>query len=264
MWNGRAIKAWETGSDQTALEPNWWTPTSERNLRLRLSDAQRQQETPEVRVVNAQSQEENPQSQSDSTTNRKKSGPNVTITLSEGDEWDCTPGSFIGQGRKIGYNGLAYAVISAIADAGGDNPEQLLAILSRPETFIANPKDFPAVLEDSSDRPNFVQKYELRPPTSWWVLAVTALMIVLVEIGMAVTMSSTVPTVGVGCRSGLYIIYFLLSSSIWVLHLIPWFRRQGLWAKVLGHGLSFVATLCLTFITFASVSHFLYPPLGSL
>ena len=146
---------------------------------------------------------------------QEASAANNPQTTSSEHEWDCTPGSFIGQGRKIGYNGLAYAVISAIADAKDHDPQRL-----------ADPRS-------SSYTPSFVRGYERRPPTEWRACASIALWIVLIEIGMAVMMSSTVPTIGVGCRSGLYIIYFLLSTCIWFLHLFSCFRRQGFWAKVL-------------------------------
>ena len=70
---------------------------------------------------------------------------------------------------------------------------------------------------------------------------------------MAIMISFNIPTVGFGCRSGSYIIYGLLSTLPWFLHLFACFRRQGHIAKMAGHLLCGLSTLCLLFIVFAAV-----------
>lgn len=131
---------------------------------------------------------------------------------------------FIGQGRKIGYNGLPYAALSAVAATQDERGQCLYEnLVTKTSTLL--------------------EQHERHPPTSWWNLSVIAQMLVLVEVGMAIMMSSTVPTIGVGCRSGLYITYGLLSSFTWGLHLLPCFRSQGSLGKVAGHLLCFLATL---------------------
>ncbi|KAK4442510.1 hypothetical protein QBC34DRAFT_363639 [Podospora aff. communis PSN243] len=147
---------------------------------------------------------------------------------------DATPTNFIGQGREIGYNGLAYAVLSAIEETSEDEDERAEIITNKAEDLLS--------------------KHTRCPPRSWWIIAVVTELIILIEVGMAVMMSSTVPTVGVGCRSGLYIAYGFFSSLVWFLHLFPWFRRQDKLANFIGHVLCLLATLCLLVITFASFS----------
>ncbi|KAK0620166.1 hypothetical protein B0T14DRAFT_603810 [Immersiella caudata] len=104
---------------------------------------------------------------------------------------DATPTNCTGQGRKIGYYGLAYAVLSAIQKIPENDDSRVETINSATEDLFS--------------------QHTRCPPRSWWVIAVVTEMIILIEVGMAVMMSSTVPTVGVGCRSGLYIAYGLLS-----------------------------------------------------
>jgi len=241
MRNGRAIKDWEINQAKTS-GPQWWSsakrekkhqPKSNASVDVSSGHNSREPGTQLEALTPPQTQ---PPSLTNNVQNTQTQPPSLTsnsqATRPKG--WDATPSNFIGQGRKIGYNGLTYAVLSSIEETPEDDPNRIIAITSRAKALF---------LQHTS-----------RPPRSWWIIAVVSEMIVLIEIGMAVMMSSTVPTVGIGCRSGLYLLYALFSTLVWLLHLSAWFRRQGAGASFLGHVLCVLATLCLVFITFASVS----------
>ncbi len=208
MWNVRAVREWEEARDAHQSgriilpeDPNWWSSSEERAA---LS-------------INASPQIQHGQVQD-----------NPRHAYSDFNEW--VPSDFIGQGRQIGYNGLAYTVVARVARANETHPNQLDAIV----------KETVAHLDD-------------KPPTSWWVLFLAALALVWWDIGMAIMISFNIPTVGIGCRLGSYIIYGLLSTMPWFLQAFPWFRRQGREARTLGHLLCGLSTLCLLFIVFAAV-----------
>lgn len=140
---------------------------------------------------------------------------------------------FVGQGRQMGYNGLAYAVLISVYDTSKDNRriQQLNEIADR-----------------TLDRLNGSR------PGSWWILSMTSLAIVWLEIGMAFMLSYNVPTVGIGCRSMSYIIYGGLSTLPWIIHLFPGFKNPGVKRKTLCYMICCLSTFCLIFITFAAVS----------
>ena len=208
MWNVRAVQEWEEARDANQSDPappqhpNWWSSSEERAALSRNAPGQ---------VQHGQAQD------------------NPRHAYHDFNSW--VPSDFVGQGRQIGYNGLAYTVVARVARADDTLPNQLDAITD--ETI--------GHLDDN-------------PPVSWWVLSFAALAVVWWDIGMAIMISYNIPTVGVGCRTGSYIIYGLLSTIPWCLHLSPWFRRQGCRARILGHFLCGLSTLCLLFIVFAAVS----------
>ena len=212
MWNVRAVKDWEEAraanqSNQTLPQrPNWWSSSKERAARSR---------NPIDQIQHGQAQVNRPHAYNDF------------------DEW--VPSDFVGQGRQIGYNGLAYTVVARATAARTDEtaPGKL-------DTIINQTVQTQQHLND-------------KPPASWWVLSLAALALVWWDIGMAIMISFNIPTVGVGCRSGSYIIYGLLSTLPWFLHLFDCFRRQGHIAKIAGHLLCGLSTLCLLFIVFAAV-----------
>lgn len=140
---------------------------------------------------------------------------------------------FIGQGRRIGYNGLAYAVLISIYDNSGDSRlmQKLSTIVDQTTMHLNGPR-----------------------PRSWWVISLVSLALVWLQIGMALMISYNIPTVGIGCRSASYLIYGVLSSLPWLIHLLPLFDDPGTKRKMLCHFLCFLSTLTLCFITFAAVS----------
>lgn len=147
--------------------------------------------------------------------------------------FDSYISDFVGQGRHIGYNGLAYAVLVSVYDTPNDNRrvERLDFIVDR--TF---------------------KRLKGRRPASWWVLSLISLAVVWLEIAMAFMLSHNVPTVGIGCRSMSYIIYGGLSTLPWIIHLLPGFKHPGVKRKVACYLICLLSTLCLIVITFATVS----------
>jgi hypothetical protein len=140
---------------------------------------------------------------------------------------------FVGQGRQVGYNGLAYAVLVSVYDTSDDTRriQQLDTIANRTLQRLNGPR-----------------------PGSWWVLSLISLAIVWLEIGMAFMTSYHVPTIGIGCRSMSYLIYGGLSTLPWIMHLFPCFKDPGIKRKAACLLISVLSTLFLTFISFAAVS----------
>jgi hypothetical protein len=141
---------------------------------------------------------------------------------------------FAGQGRQIGYNGLAYAVINSAYDQPG------IKRMMRSAEDIAAPTR---------------QKIKDPRPFAWWVFSFISLAVVWLEIGMAVMISYNTPTVGLACRSGFYVVYGITSSIAWFLQHIPGFERPGIWRKAICHFFSFLATLMLLGIIFAALCY---------
>lgn len=142
---------------------------------------------------------------------------------------------FVGQGRQIGYNGLPYAVAISVYNSSETN-----------RTMRS--------LQTITDE--LIRCLNGRRPGSWWALAVTSLLLVWLEIGMAFMISFNIPTVGIGCRSLSYLIYGGLSSFPWMIHLLPSFG-----GSIVKNGLRWLSTLftllstgVLCFIIFAAVS----------
>lgn len=139
---------------------------------------------------------------------------------------------FSGQGREIGYNGLTYSVLLNVYEADeGSRPMQSIQSMIR-------------------DVRKSLQNHRAG---SWWVLSLVSLALVWLDIGMAIMISYNTPTVGLGCRSGSFILYGCLSTLTWLLHLLPWFRQPGRWSKALCHIICLLSTLSLGFVIFAAV-----------
>jgi hypothetical protein len=142
-------------------------------------------------------------------------------------------GEFVGQGRQIGYHGLAYAVIQSAYDRPGIERRM------RPTEDIA------------AETLKNIQRVR---PMPWWILTVTSLAIVWLEVGMAVMLAYNTPTVGISCRSGFILIFGVMSSLTWFLQLLPTFRRPSIMAKALCHALNLLSVLSLIVTIFAAVS----------
>lgn len=139
---------------------------------------------------------------------------------------------FVGQGREIGYCGLAHAVVNSVYDSHEDTRQ------IRPVDSIVQE----AILELSGHRAK-----------SWRVMSLVSLALIWLEIGMAYMISYNTPTVGLGCRSGSYIVYGVLSSIPWALHSLSGFKHPSFRQRVLIHFFSTFALLSLLFIIFAQV-----------
>lgn len=158
---------------------------------------------------------------------------------------------FVGQGRQVGYNGIAFAVLDSIAAA--TTPAPHTANAERERLALGH---LDAISRETVDR---VQN--CRPPAAWWVLALLSFAIVWVEIGAASMISIRIPTVGVGCRSLSYLIYGGLSTLPMLMQLfLNWSTGTGkhlvlrAWVRRLSDMLCFLAVGTLVFITFAAVS----------
>ena len=127
-------------------------------------------------------------------------------------------GRFIGQGRSIKYTGLSYAVMDEIPANG--HPARVY------------PTDYNTLAR------NVYQKLQRRPP-SWFVTALLSLGLVMAEVMLAFMLAFNTPTVGLGCWSGSFAIYAILSTLCWILALL--FQKPG----------PIVTAMCYTFNTLA-------------
>lgn len=141
---------------------------------------------------------------------------------------------FVGQGREIDYCGLAHAVVNSVYDSHADTRQ------IRPIASIVKE----VRLELSGHRAK-----------SWRVMSVVSMALVWLEIFMAFIISYNTPTVGLGCRSGSYLVYGGLSSIPWVLHSLPGFKHPTFRQRVVIHFFSTLALLSLLFIIFAQVRY---------
>jgi hypothetical protein len=103
-------------------------------------------------------------------------------------------GQFVGQGRRLRYCGVANAVLSKIANF--EEPDHLL-------------------LKLNSDH-DFEDKLTTRP-WSWWFIWILSQILVTIAFATAFVVSFNTPTIGLGCRSLLYLIWFLVSSVAWAI-----------------------------------------------
>jgi hypothetical protein len=159
------------------------------------------------------------------------------------DPFNIEIGEFNGQGRRLGYNGFAYTVLGSVYQGYGDQKKM------RP---LASVTDGKAQSMAVSAKARLTTE-RLRPG-SWWLLAFTSLALVWLDTGMAIMMSYNTPTVGLSCRSGVYILYGLLSTFTWVVRLFPASNYPRDWLKILCHCINVFATVVLFFTVFAAVS----------
>lgn len=144
-------------------------------------------------------------------------------------DFDMVMSDFAGQGRKIGYNGLPFALMHSVYSS------------SRHDRTMQSLQDITHQLE---------KQLNSRRPICWWIIAFTSLGLIWLEIGMAFMISFNIPTVGIGCRSGSYLIYGALSSVTWFIHL--W--RPSRLKRVTCLVFCLLSTVVLGFIVFAAVS----------
>jgi len=211
MWNVRAVKKWENDSNtnQSNLDvnPYWWSPTRELLASL-------------------------PRSNSSRTD--PHDGSHHTCTAID----RCAPTLFVGQGRHVGYQGLAHSVVASISSSRQNDPDQLAQIATQTKIHLYS-----------------------KPPPAWVLSSIGALALVWWEIGMALMISYNIPTVGIGCRSGSFILYGILSTLPWFAHLFECVGPQGRTGRRVSRAINWVASVflafsvpCLIFIMFAAVS----------
>ncbi|KPI43622.1 uncharacterized protein AB675_6994 [Cyphellophora attinorum] len=111
------------------------------------------------------------------------------------DQFDI--GAFVGQGRRLRYCGIVNGVLDKIKYE--DEKHLRLADL----TANATPNSFEACIRSR--------------PRSWYIIWLLSQAIVIMAFSMAFEVSFNTPTIGFGCRSLAYFIWFLVSSVSWVI-----------------------------------------------
>ncbi|KAK4209604.1 hypothetical protein QBC37DRAFT_323642 [Rhypophila decipiens] len=164
------------------------------------------------------------------------------------------PGGFIGQGRSIQYAGLSHAVMAE--EPSDDNVVPT----------------FPKYYTDLADR----VYQRLRPnrprPFSWFMTALVSQVAVISVIMLAFMLAFNTPTVGLGCWSGSFALYAVLSSISWFLSLFT-SHRPGQVVTGLCYffnGLAFCWLITVTFLIltgamntcYCQTSPFAYPRFG--
>jgi len=215
MWNVNAVRVWARGKTE---KPNWWSQDNEDKRQTAWEEANEAQ------------------NRGDALHELVNGGEHLV-------PFDIEIGEFVGQGRRLGYNGFAYAVLGSVYVRSGNQRRM------RPLGRVKNGRTQNMAMY-AKDR---LTTGRLRPG-SWWLLAFTSLALVWLEIGMAVMMSYNTPTVGLACRSGVYLLYGLLSTFTWVVRLFPASNYPGDRLKILCHCVNVFATLVLFFAVFATVS----------
>lgn len=104
-----------------------------------------------------------------------------------------TIGEYVGQGRRLRYCAVTDTVLDLIKD----------------------PKRPHLPLPDSKDARNFRERLTTRPKP-WYVIWLASQFLVAVGFGTAFTVSFKTPTMGLGCRSLAYLIWYLMSLFSWV------------------------------------------------
>jgi hypothetical protein len=140
-------------------------------------------------------------------------------------------GSFVGQGREMWYTGVSYAIMEKCTY----------------DQMVDHPDDFKTRVEE------IVTRLDRLPPWSWYFTALVALLIVWAGINMALLLAYNTPTIGLGCWSGSFLIYGVLSSVSWFVQLFNSRKTVVTW---ICHAFNCVAFLWLVVVTFLMVSHF--------
>jgi len=107
-------------------------------------------------------------------------------------------GDYVGQGRYLRYCGLANVFLSRLEEPCFQN------------TSLA-PKD----MDEAADLD--IHEIITVRPGSWWFTWLEGQLIVSLAISMAFTISFNTPTIGLGCRSFFYLIFWMLSTVSWVI-----------------------------------------------
>jgi hypothetical protein len=127
-------------------------------------------------------------------------------------------GPFIGQGRRL----QACCLSSVLMDVG----DRLL--LERQGNLAKYNSSAP--YDDGAQE--VLKRLLARPPNSWYKIAFIGLLIVWASITMALLLAYNTPTIGVGCWSGSFLVFGVLSSVTWMLQFIRPQRPMGVIVKI--------------------------------
>ncbi len=145
-----------------------------------------------------------------------------------------TIGEFVGQGRKMGYQGLAIDFLTSIYDER------------------QNPRSIPDIARATDTKLNT----GFRRPAAWWALAWLSLILFWWGICMAFVVSYQTPTVGLSCRSGSYLLYGLFASVTWVICLLR--KSPGEITRAVCYLVNLLSCLVLAMVVLAQVSVITY------
>ncbi|KAK0643191.1 hypothetical protein B0T16DRAFT_391758 [Cercophora newfieldiana] len=137
---------------------------------------------------------------------------------------------FIGQGRRIQYCGLPHAVLAATETA---------------DFTTASPQRLEGYAADVAER------LQGGKPMAWFVVASLSLLLVWTAILSAFTVSFMAPTVGLGCRALMYLIFGFFSSISWF---IQFRKRPHLWVVRLSYLANALAVLSLLVVIIFQVT----------
>jgi hypothetical protein len=150
-----------------------------------------------------------------------------------GTETPLVIGDFVGQGRRLRYCGVASALLRCA------------------ESEIYEPgTDFAAYHIRQSD--SFRQKITTRP-LSWWKVWTASYVFVSLQIFLAFVIAFNTPTIGLGCRSLLYLLFFLISHVTSVVQLV--FQEPPLWTRLVTMAFNILTTLLLFAIMMLQVTN---------
>jgi hypothetical protein len=139
-------------------------------------------------------------------------------------------GEFVGQGRKMGYQGLAFDFLTSIYD------------------LRQNPHTIKTIADKTSTKLNRCFKR----PGAWLSLAAFSFLLFWWSIGMAFMVSYQTPTAGLACRSGSYLLYGILASIAWCVSLVR--KNPGEKTRAACYLVNLLSCCALTMIVLAQVS----------
>jgi len=96
-----------------------------------------------------------------------------------------------------------------------------------------------------------MNRLDRNPPGGWYFTAFAALFLVWIEIGMAIMLAYNTPTIGLGCWSGSFLLYGLLSTVSWFIQL---FNSRGSFVRTVSIVFNLLAFCWLVIVTFFIVS----------
>ncbi|KAK4984754.1 hypothetical protein LTR66_008388 [Elasticomyces elasticus] len=110
---------------------------------------------------------------------------------------DLVIGSFVGQGRRLRYCGIANAILEITENVKFHEDDD---ILKQYHSRVVN-----------------LRGILVRRPLSWWTIWLAAEFMVSMAAWMAFMVSFRTPTVGLGCRSLMAMLWWIFSTLPWIL-----------------------------------------------
>lgn len=157
---------------------------------------------------------------------------------------DITPieleiNEFVGQGRRMRHCGVTNTVLEHLHIRGA-------------KQWFYNDK-----LARYTDFAGNFENDIIKRPFSWWVCWACGGTFVSISIWMAMMVSFNTPTIGLGCRSLSWLMFWLLSSVSWVFQ--AWKQEPPKWMRWLSvavNSLSFILLLTIMFLQVSSPSFY--------